>query len=85
MPLSTSSAAYGIMTGILLDLRHSRGLTQGQLAARLGKPQAFVSNVETGARRIDVIEFCVIARVLGADPVSLFAEIAHHLPDRIDI
>jgi transcriptional regulator with XRE-family HTH domain len=85
MPRSTSTAAYAVMVDILLDLRMRAHLTQGQLAARIGKPQAFISNVERGARRIDVIEFCVLARVLEQDPVELFAAVVRELPHDIDI
>ncbi len=81
MPRSTSTDAYSVMVDVLLDLRMRAGLTQGQLAARIGKPQAFISNVERGVRRIDVIEFCVLARVLEQDPVALFARIVGDLPD----
>ena len=41
------------------------------MAARLGKPQSYVSKVERGERRIDVIEFCQIAEALGRDPAKL--------------
>jgi transcriptional regulator with XRE-family HTH domain len=46
------------------------------LAARLGKPQSFVSEYERGQRRVDVVELLVISRVLSVDPLELFAEIA---------
>ena len=36
-------------------------------------------------RRIDVIEFCVIVRALGADPVDVFEGLARGLPKRIEI
>ena len=41
-------------------LRYARvdaGLTQSELAGRLGKPQSFVAKVETQERKLDVIEF----------------------------
>jgi transcriptional regulator with XRE-family HTH domain len=85
MPRSTRTEAYAVMTQLLQQLRNEQGLTQRQLAERLGKPQAFVSTIESGARRIDVVEFCALARVLGADPMALFAEVVRRLPDRIDI
>lgn len=40
----------------LRQARKAKGLTQAQLAAQLGKPQAFVSKVETCERRIDLVE-----------------------------
>ncbi len=44
-------------------LRKSVGLTQQQLAKRLGKPQSFVSAYESGQRRIDLLE---LARIVSA-------------------
>lgn len=55
--------------------RERVGLTQAQLAARLRKPQSFVSNYERGQRRIDVLELIRIASTLGVDPVKVFAEV----------
>jgi len=85
MPRSTSTEAYAVMVEALHELRLREGLTQGQLAEMIGKPQAFISNVERGARRIDVIEFCVLAKTLKVDPVSLFAHILSRMPDDIEI
>lgn len=85
MPKSVFTEAYASLLEILVSLRKSRGLTQVQLSRRLGKPQPFVSYVERGERRIDVIEFCVIVRALGADPVDIFAEVVGRLPKRIEI
>ncbi len=41
-----------------------------RLADQLGKPQSFVAKYEGGERRLDVVEFATIAKVLKADPVS---------------
>jgi transcriptional regulator with XRE-family HTH domain len=57
-------------------LRRQANVTQQGLAARLGKPQSFVSEYEWGQRRVDVVELLVISRTLGIDPRYLFAEIA---------
>lgn len=51
-------------------------MTQAELAARLGKPQSFVSKIERGERRLDVIEFCQVAEALGRDPAKLLQEFA---------
>lgn len=56
---------------LLIAARKKAGLTQQQLAALLKKPQSFVAKYELGERRIDVIEFVTLARLLGADPVKL--------------
>jgi transcriptional regulator with XRE-family HTH domain len=73
------------MLQVLVSARKDSGLTQVQLAERLGKPQPFVSYIESGERRIDVIEFCAIARSMGYDPEKLFSRVVEVLPDRLDI
>lgn len=40
----------------LIELRESKNVTQVELAQRLGKPQSYVSKVETLERRLDIIE-----------------------------
>jgi transcriptional regulator with XRE-family HTH domain len=52
---------------LLVAAREKAGLTQQQLADRLGKPQSFISKYEGGERRIDVIEFIQIADALNMD------------------
>lgn len=47
--------------------RDHTGRTRGEA----GKPQSFVSKVERGERRLDVIEFCELAKALGHDPAEL--------------
>ena len=66
---------YQIVGATLMAARQRANLTQVELASRLGKPQSFISALEAGKRRVDVIEFLLIARTLGADPVEVFAEI----------
>ena len=52
--------------------RDKAGLTQQELADRLGKPQSFVAKYENGERRIDVVEFVALADAIGVEPLSLF-------------
>jgi transcriptional regulator with XRE-family HTH domain len=62
---SIYSAEYQRLCGLLRQLRHEAGLTQVQVAARLGVPQSFVSKYESGERRLDVVELGHVAGVLG--------------------
>ncbi|HEX2812600.1 MAG TPA: helix-turn-helix transcriptional regulator [Sphingopyxis sp.] len=59
----------------LADARKAAGLTQVQLAERLGRPQSFVAKYEVGERRIDVVEFCEIADALKLDASALLSSI----------
>ena len=67
---------YKIVGACLAAARRRANVTQQELAARLGKPQSFVSEYERGQRRVDVVELLVISRALGVDPLELFAEFA---------
>jgi transcriptional regulator with XRE-family HTH domain len=43
--------------------REEAGLTQAETASKLGVDQSWVSKVERGVRRLDVIELCRFARL----------------------
>ncbi len=62
----------------LRELRARAGLTQVQMAERLGKPQPFVSYYESGARRLDLLELRQVCRVAGvslSDLVTRFEQL----------
>ena len=59
----------------LRSLRERHGLTQAQVAKRLGKPQSFVAKYEGGERRLSVIEFIDVIRALGADPAAVLRKL----------
>ena len=73
MTNSLHSDRYREMLEVLTRARAEAGITQSELAAKLGKPQSYVSKVERGERRIDVIEFGLIARALKRRASDLFA------------
>ena len=64
---SLRSAEHVRLTQYLVNARERAGMTQQQLADKLGKHQSFVAKYEGGERRIDVIEVLHIARALGFD------------------
>ncbi|WP_072389330.1 helix-turn-helix transcriptional regulator [Hyphomicrobium sp. CS1BSMeth3] len=76
MPSTLRSSRHRALMRRLIELRKSRGLTQTEVARRLSKPQSFVAKIETGERRLDVIEFIDIAHALDIEPVDLIAELA---------
>ncbi len=45
--------------------RKRAGLTQAEVAQRLGKPQSYVSKCESGERRVDIIEVATYANLYG--------------------
>lgn len=55
------------MLALLRAEREKQGLLQTDLSERLGKPQSYVSKVERGERRLDVIELRGICRAMGIE------------------
>lgn len=53
------------LLSLLRQLRTEAGLRQVDMAKALGKPQAFVSYYESGARRLDLLELRQICGILG--------------------
>ncbi len=67
---------YRHLVGRLTERRKELGLTQQDLASRIGLHKQFVSRVELGERRLDVIEFVDFARALDLDLPNLIADIS---------
>lgn len=61
----------------LKDLREEKGLTQTEVAEKLGKDQVFISNCESGRRRLDPVELLAFA--------SVFDVSIHDLVDRLNL
>ena len=55
--------------------RQAHGVTQRELARRLGRLQSYVSKVETGERRIDVVEYLHFMRAIEGEPFALLREV----------
>ncbi len=65
---------YWELLARLRAARKAAGLTQVVVAEALGKPQSFVSKVETGERRIDPVELSWFAELYGCEIAELLAE-----------
>ncbi|HEU5151524.1 MAG TPA: helix-turn-helix transcriptional regulator [Iamia sp.] len=76
MEKSIGSPDHQRLAQRLRELREDAGLRQVELAERLGVTQSFVSNVENGERRLDLIELRQVCRALDADLVELVREFA---------
>lgn len=79
MEKSTHTAEYALLRAELRKLRENAGLTQRGLAARLRVPHSWVAKVESGERRIDVVELCWMLAACGVEPVSEIERIARQL------
>lgn len=66
---------YELLQKMLVEARLSQGLTQTDIANRLGKPQSYVSKYETGERRIDVVELMEICQAISIKPISILKKL----------
>lgn len=68
MPRTLGDARHEALIAFLIARRKEARLTQAELAARMKVFQSYVARMESGERRIDVIEFIKLGEVLGFDP-----------------
>ena len=85
MAKTIRSSGHEALRDALIAARKTAGLTQAELASKLKCHQSFVARVESGERRIDVIELIVLARAMGADASALLtvADVATEMDHRI--
>jgi transcriptional regulator with XRE-family HTH domain len=69
---SVHSPRYQQFLARLRAARLAAGLTQAEVARRLGKHQSLVSKSESGERRVDAVEFADFARIYGRRLESFF-------------
>ncbi len=65
--MARRSGAYRLFLRRLREARQAAGLTQVGVAAKLRRPQSFVSKCESGERRIDVVELQEFAELYKKD------------------
>ncbi|MBA4783820.1 MAG: helix-turn-helix transcriptional regulator [Rhizobiales bacterium] len=67
MAKTLGSERHKALISLLIEARERAGLTQTELAEKIGEYQSFVARLESGQRRVDVVEFLELAEVLGFD------------------
>jgi transcriptional regulator with XRE-family HTH domain len=59
---------------MLVKARAEAGLTQGELARKVGIAQPSISDIEAGKRRLDLVELTDILRALDVPPLQFLRE-----------
>lgn len=77
-----SSPDYRAAIEAIKAARIERGLSQRELARRLGKPHSFVNKTEQLERRLDILEFIAWAQALGISPETLIQAILDSVSGR---
>ncbi|NGM49372.1 helix-turn-helix transcriptional regulator [Caulobacter sp. 602-2] len=85
MPKTIFDGAHADLVQVLVEARKRSGLTQTEVAELVGKDQTFISLIERSQRRVDVLEFIVLARAMKQDPATLFGVLLSKVPARIRI
>jgi transcriptional regulator with XRE-family HTH domain len=75
------STAYSLFIEELRAARDRVGVSQKELAARMGEDQSFVSKCERGVRRLDVVELKRWTDALGVGLID-FVKLLDHRLDR---
>jgi transcriptional regulator with XRE-family HTH domain len=67
MTKSAFDPAYKKLTDAIVKIRGNARLTQRELAGILRRERSFISRVEVGERRLDLLEFFWLCEACGAD------------------
>jgi transcriptional regulator with XRE-family HTH domain len=75
MSATVQTKAHRHLVVVLHAARRRAGLRQTDVAKKLGRSQTWIARIESGERRIDVVELIKLCKLYRADP--------HKLLDRI--
>jgi transcriptional regulator with XRE-family HTH domain len=81
LPVKISQRAeYAILSRLLTEARERSGLSQSELARRLGRRQVYIWRVENALQSPDLIELGDIAQVLGVDVLEIVRQLQGQSP-----
>lgn len=80
MRKSTHTPGYSALRSHLGAIRTRAGLSQRQLAVRIGVPHSWIAKIEAGERRIDLIEFAWFCEACGMDPARAASDLFRQTP-----
>ncbi len=76
---SIHSPEYKKVLVRLVELRTKAGLSQRDLAKKLNREHSFVWRIETGRRRLDVVEFFWLCKALKQDAIAVYQDIVQDI------
>lgn len=69
---SVNTTEYDELIAVLREAREAKGVSIRELCRRLGQFDSYIGKIERKDRRVDVKEFCDIAKALEIEPRDLF-------------
>jgi transcriptional regulator with XRE-family HTH domain len=79
MKIPNENCQREMLLFLLKEIRQKNGITQVELAHKLGVPQSFVSKYESGERQLDILELRQICQLIGIS----FDNFVHQLEEKI--
>jgi transcriptional regulator with XRE-family HTH domain len=75
MAKTLGTKQHKALIAMLIAKREAAGMTQTELATALGEYQSFIARLESGERRVDVIELIHLGRALGFNAAGVVTEL----------
>lgn len=76
MSRTVTSPIQKKLAAMLVELRKKAGLRQIDLAEKMGVYQSWVTHLESGQRRIDVVELIELGKIIGFDPADVVRKLS---------
>ena len=83
MEKTLHSKGYRLLLRRLREARRRAGVTQEELAARLGETQSFVSKCERDERRLDIVELRAFCKAMGVPFVGFVRRLRGRWSDEL--
>lgn len=71
MAKTLHSERQKMLVTAIAEQRRAKGLSQAQVAKALGRHQPFIANIESGERRVDLLELLALADIIELDVHAL--------------
>lgn len=71
MPRTLGDRRHDVLIRYLIEKRRETGLKQAELAEKMRVYQSFIARMESGQRRVDVVELIKLSKILGFDPTEI--------------
>ncbi len=82
MEKSLFTREHKVLTEVIRDARDRAGLTQIDLAKKLGESQSYISKWERGVLRLDLVQVRTMCHALGITLADLVTEYEKRLGSR---
>ena len=79
MPKTIHRQEYQVLLQLLRQRRTEAGLTQTECSNALGRSQSFISDVERGIRRLDLVQLRDLCEILNTDLRRFVADFEREL------